>query len=115
MSILQMMSLAKILQIVRSEAIEEPSIHATLLADARSGERFGTNRIVLEDNEYILTRGELVVKNNGYFGCKQNDQLDKTKPKRTATWQLHINAQQKSVFLVPQQTKLLFNTQSFKN
>lgn len=65
----------------------------------RSGERFGTNRIVLEDNEYILTRGELVVKEAMVIlGVNKNDQVDnitQTKPKRTAATTT-INAQQKS-------------------
>ena len=65
----------------------------------RSGERFGTNRIVLEDNEYILTRGELVVKEAMVIlGANKNDQVDnitQTKPKRTAATTT-INAQQKN-------------------
>jgi len=65
----------------------------------RAGERFGTNRIILEAKEYILTRGELSPKEEmtiqGDFKNDLIDNITQTKPRRLAPTTT-INAQQKS-------------------
>lgn len=80
------------------EAIEAVNTR-TAFGGCRAGERFGTNRIILEEKEYILTRGALIAKADvTIFGHSSNDLVDtitQNKPKRIAPSTV-INGQFKS-------------------
>lgn len=71
----------------------------TAFGGCRAGERFGTNRIILEEKEYLLTRGALMVSADvTIFGHSSNDLVDtitQNKPKRIAPTTV-INGQFKS-------------------
>lgn len=98
------------------EAIEAINIRSPF-GGCKAGERFGLNRIILEEKEYVLTRGELVVKQEmailGYYENNLIDSITQLRPKRVAPTTV-INGQFKSRLFTTAQSKVALTLNHLK-